>query len=171
MEIRLLLFAVVLVFGQNWKVDAQNDMHVRYVRQNGTDDGNCTKEMPCKTLHYAVFEDYESRRNYTHCAPPPEEVVDSTIMVEDGVYEMQKFGLVLCNVSNITIQAVNPGNAIIRCQCFNCSIKDAMFGNVYIQQSRDITFEGIVFEKCGYNASNVFVRTTTNLTIRNCTFR
>ena len=171
MEIRLLLFAVVLIFGQSWKVDAQNDPHVRYVRQNGADDGHCTKEMPCGTLHYAVFEDYNSSRTYTDCAPSPEEVDDSTIMVEDGVYEMEGFGLVLCNVSNITIRAVNPGNATIRCHCFNCGIENAMFGNVYIQQSRDITFEGIVFEKCGYNASNVFVRDTTNLTIRNCIFR
>jgi len=170
METKILLLIVIVLF--SWTVKAQDDLHLRYVSPSGNDTGNCTRDMPCQTLHYAVFEDYVSRRNLTQCAPPPEEVDDSTVMVEDGVYMMSEgFGLVLCNVTNITIRAVNPGSAVIRCACFNCSVENASFGNVYIQQARDITFEGMVFEGCGYSASNVFVRVSTNLTIRNCVFR
>ena len=122
----------------------------------------------CERTKYSLW-------NYTNCAVPPEDVgADNTIiMVEDGTYKMHGFGLVLCNVANVTIQAVNPegAGAVIQCGCFNCAIEDAMFGNVYLQRARNITFVGIVFERCGYNASNVFVRATQNLTLRNCTFR
>lgn len=145
---------------------------VRYVSSdNGNDAGNCTKEAPCKTLHYAVFNNFTSDRDYFDCSMSPEIANNLIIMVENGTYKMDGFGLVLCEVSNITIQAVNPREAIVQCACFNCSIENAMFGNIYVQRSNDISFVGMVFEKCGYNASNVFVRATEGLTFKNCLFR
>lgn len=154
------------------RVSAQG--RVRYVdSMSGNDTGNdtCSKEMPCRTLRYAVFEDSESDRDYFNCNKSSDIAYNSTIMVEDGVYKMNGFGLVLCEVFNITIRAVNPGRAVVQCACFNCSIENAMFGNIYIQRANNVSFEGMVFEKCGYNASNVFVRSTTGLTFRNCIFR
>ena len=92
-------------------------------------------------------------------------------MVSDGVYMMDGLGLVLCNITNITIKAVNFGQVKIRCQCFNCSTSDSLFGNIYLENTSNIAFIGIVFEECGYNASNLFIRETQGVTLRNCTFR
>lgn len=147
---------------------------VRYVNvADGEDTGNCTQDMPCETLYYGVFGNVTNDRDYFDCdAPDSAKLADnSTIMVADGEYRMEGFGLVLCEVYNITIRAVNPRKVVVQCDCFNCSIQDAMFGNIYIQRGRNITFEGLVFEKCGFNASNVFVRSTTGLTFRDCVFR
>ena len=166
------LVFVVYLLNQHSGSHATAEGRVRYVSgDSGDDTGNCTQNMPCETLHYAMFKNVSSSRDYFNCSVSTESADNSTIMVEDGVYKMIGFGLVLCEVSNITIKAVNPGNAIVQCGCFNCSIEDAMFGNIYIQRARDITFEGLVFEKCGYNASNVFVRATNGLTFKNCSFR
>lgn len=163
-------FAFVIYLLHQHLVSAQ--ARVRYANHiTGNDTGNCTKDMPCKTLHHALFDNFTSNRDYVNCQVSPDFADNSIIMVENGTYQMEGFGLVLCNVSNITIQAVSPKGAIVQCGCFNCSIEDAKFGNVYLQRARDITFVGMVFERCGYNASNVFVRATTGLTFRNCEFR
>lgn len=155
-------FVIYLLHQQSGlHVSAQN--RIRYVSSNGTDTGNCTKQMPCRTLNYTIFNDSDC--STTRIAD------NSTIMVEDGTYNMTKRGLVLCDVSNITIRAVNPGEVRIQCECFNCTINDRMYGNVFVWRANNVTFEGMVFEKCGYDASNVFVRNTTGLTLRNCVFR
>ena len=166
-----LVFVVYLLNQQSGLYVTAED-RVRYVNGNsGTDAGNCTQSMPCRTLHYGMFGNFTSDRDYFNCSASAKFADNSTILVEDGEYMMKGFGLVLCEVSNVTIKAVNPSQVIVQCACFNCSIIDAMFGNIYIQRARDITFEGLVFEKCGYNSSNVFVRSTTGLTFRNCIFR
>ena len=165
-------FVVCLFHWQsNSLVSAQDS--VRYVdSNNSSDSGNCTKELPCKTLHYGVYGDAISDRGYFDCNVSLHYANNSVIMVEDGKYKMVGYGLVLCEVSDITIRAVNPGGAaVVQCECFNCSIEDSMFGNIYLQRAKNIIFEGLVFEQCGYSASNVFVRDTEGLTFRNCTFR
>ena len=159
----------IIVYSLSRQCDAQDP--VRYVSSRGIDAGNCAQDAPCKTLTYAVFEDFNSSRNYVSCSESPEFADNSLIMVEDGEYIMNGFGLVLCEVSNVTIKAVNPGKVIVQCACYNCSIENAMFGNIYIQYSSNIHFEGLVFERCGYNASNVFVRATDGLVFKDCTFR
>ena len=164
------LFLIVYLLDQQLRFV---EGRVRYVNVNSGDDtGDCTQNMPCETLHYGVFgENFTSDRDYFNCNASAKVADNSTIMVQDGEYRMDGFGLVLCEVYNITIRAVNPRGAVVQCDCFNCSIQNAMFGNIYIQRARNITFEGLVFEKCGYNASNVFVRLTVGLTFRNCVFR
>ena len=163
--------ACVFHWQLNLVVTAQD--RVRYVdSKNGLNNtGNCTEEMPCSTLQYAVYGNDTSDRDLFNCNASLANVSKSIIMVEDGIYNMSGYGLVLCEVSDITIQAVRPGMAIVQCHCFNCTVTGAMFGNIYLQRAKNITFVGMVFERCGYNASNVFVRNTEGLTFKNCTFR
>lgn len=147
---------------------------VRYVdSNNGNDSGNnnCTEELPCKTLKYGVYGNATSERGYFDCNVSRDYADNSVIMVGDGTYKLVGDGLVLCDVSDITIRAVNPGGAVVQCECFNCTFDDAMYGNIYLQRARNITFEGVVFERCGYNASNVFVRASEGVTFKNCKFR
>ena len=165
-----LAFIVYSLSQQSRLCDAQD--RVRYVSYtSGTDAGNCTQGTPCQTIDYALFENFKSYRDYFNCTESPEFADNSLIMVEDGYYTMEGFGLVLCEVFNVTIKAVNPRKVIVQCGCYNCSIENAMFGNIYVQNSRNISFDGLIFERCGYNASNVFVRTTDGLTFKDCTFR
>ena len=165
-------FVVVCLFHWQSKLLVSAQDRIRYVdSDSGIDSGNCTENMPCKTLNYGVYGNAITDRGYFDCNVSLHYANNSVIMVSNGTYKMADYGLVLCEVSDITIQAVNPGGAVVQCECFNCAIEDAMFGNIYLQRAKNITFEGMVFERCGYNASNVFVRTTEGLTFKSCTFR
>ena len=76
----------------------------------------------------------------------------------------------LVTYSNVTIEGEVSGSASIECVSFpNYQFRN--FDNIFACGMSGLTFNNVVFERCGPVPSNVFIYNSTNIVFQNCTFR
>lgn len=136
---------------------------------NGNDSvcfSNTSLSQPCKTIKKALGNVDCNCRNIT------EDTVDSlentVLKLMDGVHVIDdcvgiKFG------TNISIEAVNTGNAIIKCGRFPSSRR---FETGLVScNTNGLTFSGVSFELCGPYTPNVFINRSRDVLFEDCMFR
>ena len=143
---------------------------IRYVATNGTNSPEClnstqARSFPCRSLPYALLGEDEGIQypDYCNYSSGPDSLY---VLLEDGVHWTTE-ELQVTNVSNLVIEAVNSGNAHIRCGSFPGLVYD----NLAFIGSRNVTLSGVVVEQCGPFSSGVYVYISDGVTIQDCVFR
>ncbi len=144
---------------------------IRYVSAtNGTDSPEClnstqARRFPCRSLPYALLGEDEGSQypDYCNYSSGPDNLC---VRLEDGVHRITG-ELQVTNVSNLVMEAVSSGRAIIRCGSF----PDLVYDSLAFIGSRNVTLSGVVVEQCGPVSSGVHVEDSDGVTIRDCAFR
>ena len=145
---------------------------IRYVSAtNGADSPDClnstqARSFPCRSLPYALFGEDEGIQypDYCNYSSGPDNLC---VRLEDGVHRITG-ELQVTNVSNLVIEAVNSGRAIISCGSFP---GEPNVYNLTFFCSRNVTLSGVVVEQCGPVSPALHVYDSDGVTIQDCVFR
>ena len=147
---------------------------IRYVSTNGTNSPECLnstepRQSPCRSLPYALLaQDIEGQQYPDFCnySSGPDNLC---VRLEDGVHRISG-ELQVTNVSNLIVEAVNSGEAHIRCGSFP-SVEPNVYDDLAFYCSRNVTLSGVVVEQCGPVSSGVFVYASDGVTVEDTVFR
>ena len=149
---------------------------VRYVRQNGTNSPTCLNSTdpranPCRTINYALREDNSTNGIVFLGANCTQDVTPDNLCVrlEDGVHHLTGEAQAT-SVNNLTIEAVNTQQAIIRCRTFPNGAPE-QWDNLVFVCSANVTLEGVIIEECGPVSSGIFSHLSDGVVIVNTIFR
>ncbi|XP_019851702.1 PREDICTED: uncharacterized protein LOC109581757 [Amphimedon queenslandica] len=136
------------------------------IRRGGgeaTDDG-----VPCETINYALTGNYTNEYYSTdNCSEAPILFSDIVISLSSDVHSLTE-QLRLVTYGDVTFEG--DGSASIECVSFpNYQFRN--FDNIFACGVSGLTFNGVVFERCGPVPSNVFIYNSTNILFQNCIFR
>ena len=120
----------------------------------------------CKTINLALGN--VTFVNVSVSCQNPAPISNFEILLEDGVHDLTR-GIGMIETQNATLRAVNRGMARVRCETFPNN-EPQNFDNIYLCNSTGVLFAGILFERCGPLASNVFISDSSDLRFENCTF-
>ena len=130
---------------------------VRYVRENGSDIGDCAdSENPCKTLLYASATN-GSRFNITSLK----------IKIYPGEYTLVEHSISFHESRNIVLEGTGSSNTIIRCGNTPPPTNTCLFENLAFYNSANIWIKNITFDGCGPDPSAHFIFNSTNIILEN----
>ena len=147
----------------------------------GVDKAACLNDtdMPCKSLAFAVYQREVERNDSIFGSFQGEARTDVDFVLRPGIYQAD-VPVVILDAKNVTIRAEDPRNeTIIRCVSFPNDGTGEGFGpngtyrfdDMRIRGSVGVLLQGLIFERCGPTTSAVFVEDSSDITVRNCTFR
>ena len=148
---------------------------IRYVSStNGTNSPECLnstepRRSPCQSLPYALLaQDIEGLQypDYCNYSSGPDNLC---VRLEDGVHRISG-ELQVTNVSNLIVEAVNSGEAHIRCGSFP-SVEPNVYDDLAFFCSRNVTLSGVVVERCGPVSSGLYVYVSDGVTVEDSFFR
>lgn len=129
-----------------------------------------SQDTPCATINAALYGNLSfSELRLSDCTTFPFGLDGVRVLLSDGIHHLSE-RLAIINATNVTIAAENPGNARVRCVTFPNAVP-GNFDNIFSCRSRELRFEGVVFEYCGPVSSNVFVYQSSGVSFENCVFR
>ena len=148
---------------------------IRYVSTtNGTNSPECLNStppwrFPCRSLPYALLaQDIDGVQypDYCNYSSGPDNLC---VRLEDGVHRIAG-ELQVTNVSNLVVEAVNSGEAYIRCGSFP-GLEPNVYDDLVFFCSRNVTLSGVVVEQCGPVSSGLYVYVSDGVTIQDSVFR
>ena len=166
----LLSLSVVLSFQSSCK---EGDL-IRYVAGNGTNTRTCLNSSepranPCRTLNFALLEDDSDGTIVPDDCEPSVTPDNLCIRLEDGIHRLTGEAQAT-RVTNLTIEAVNPHEAVIRCREFpNNTPKQ--WDNLVFFCSSNIILEGVVLEECGPVTTGIYTSRSDGILMLNSIFR
>lgn len=164
-----LLVFVAIFLSLLTESSCQNEVYVDPLTGNDTEclslqeiqDGQTSTNSPCRTLNQALGN-VDCRRAQFSCSDAGLE--NAIVWLLDGVHQLSDC-IAIIRGSNITVQAQNPGQAVVV-----CPENSNPNGHQFIScNTEGITFRGIRFENCGPR-SNLFLNRSSNVLIEDCSF-
>ena len=166
----LLSLSIVLSLQSSCK---EGDL-IRYVAGNGTNTRACLNSSkpranPCRTLNFALREDDSDGTIVPDDCEPSVTPDNLCIRLEDGIHRLTGEAQAT-RVTNLTIEAVNPHKAVIRCREFPNDRPD-VYDNLVFLCSRNVMVQGVIAEECGPVSTGIYSYRTDGLVIQDTIFR
>ena len=91
------------------------------------------------------------------------------VLVLPGVYPIGENGTSIIKYENIILSKMpdTPGEVVFKCNEY----LEVGFNNLYINYTRNVVLNGIVFTECGPRTSSVNIQKAANVTVSKCIFR
>ena len=136
-------------------------------RANDTINATVSPPNPCRTLNRALGNiDCYNSCVYNEVNKDP--LVDVVVYLMDGVHRLSDC-ISIDGGQNVTIEAVNYGQAIVNCAYFPENV-DMKRDGVRACRTEGLTFKGVRFENCGQHSPAVFLNRTSSVVLEDCVF-
>ena len=143
-----------------------NDSAMVDARANDTINATISSLSPCRTLNRALGNvDCYSSCVYKKVNKDP--LIDVVVYLMDGVHRLSDC-IAIDGGQNITIEAVNYGQAVVNCAYFPENV-DMKRDGVRACRTEGLTFKGVRFENCGQYSPAVFLNRTSSVVFEDCT--